>query len=49
MTLDAPAPARTTDPMLPRPFRVIGTHLDTRDTMTLALEPTSGPPLNATP
>ena len=45
MTLDAPAPARTADPMLPRPFRVIGTHLDTRDTVTLSLEPTSGPPL----
>jgi NAD(P)H-flavin reductase len=33
------------DPMLPRPFRVVGTHLDTRDTVTLALEPVKGPPL----
>ena len=31
--------------MLPRPFRVIGTHLDTRDTVTLALEPLDGVPL----
>jgi NAD(P)H-flavin reductase len=33
------------DPMLPRPFRVVRTHLDTRDTVTLALEPHEGPPL----
>ena len=33
------------DPMLPRAFRVVGTHLDTRDTVTLALEPKVGPPL----
>jgi NAD(P)H-flavin reductase len=31
--------------MLPRPFRVVGTHLDTRDTVTLSLEPIGGPPL----
>lgn len=30
------------DPMLPRAFRVVGTHLDTRDTVTLALEPVGG-------
>ena len=49
MTVDAP-PATTrrdlpADPMLPRPFQVIGTHLDTRDTVTLALEPLDGAPL----
>jgi NAD(P)H-flavin reductase len=33
------------DPMLPRPFQIIGTHLDTRDTVTLALEPLDGVPL----
>jgi NAD(P)H-flavin reductase len=31
--------------MLPRPFRVLATHLDTRDTVTLALEPLDGVPL----
>jgi NAD(P)H-flavin reductase len=31
--------------MLPRRFRVMGTHLDTRDTVTLALEPLRGPAL----
>ena len=31
--------------MLPRPFQIIGTHLDTRDTVTLALEPLDGVPL----
>ncbi len=44
-----PGPARpdptTPDPMVPRQFRVQGTHLDTRDTVTLALEPLDGPPL----
>jgi NAD(P)H-flavin reductase len=38
-------PAHGPDPMLPRLYRVIGTRLDTRDTVTLALEPVSGPPL----
>ena len=33
------------DPMIPRAFGVVGTHLDTRDTVTLALEPIDGPPL----
>ena len=49
MSVDVPtAPAGhelPDDPMLPRPFRVIGTHLDTRDTVTLALEPLDGVPL----
>ena len=50
MTTQAPlAPAAghpaPVDPMLPRLFRVVDTHLDTRDTVTLALEPRSGPPL----
>jgi NAD(P)H-flavin reductase len=31
--------------MLPRPFRVVRTHLDTHDTVTLSLEPVVGPPL----
>jgi NAD(P)H-flavin reductase len=31
--------------MIPRAFGVVGTHLDTRDTVTLALEPLDGPPL----
>lgn len=34
-----------TDPMLPRPFRVVATHLDTRDTVTMSLEPVDGVPL----
>jgi NAD(P)H-flavin reductase len=33
------------DPMLPRPFLISGTRLDTRDTVTLALEPVDGTPL----
>jgi NAD(P)H-flavin reductase len=33
------------DPMLPRPFQIVGTRLDTRDTVTLALEPVDGVPL----
>ena len=33
------------DPMAPRPFRVLGTRLDTRDTVTLSLAPVAGPPL----
>lgn len=33
------------DPMIPRAFEVVGSHLDTRDTVTLTLEPTDGPPL----
>ncbi len=53
MTRPAPAPAQAApldgtsapDPMLPRRFRVMGTHLDTRDTVTLALEPLVGPAL----
>jgi hypothetical protein len=31
--------------MLPRPFRVVGHHLDTDDTVTLSLEPVDGMPL----
>ncbi len=31
--------------MLPRPFRVIGSRLDTDDTVTLSLEPLDGDPL----
>jgi NAD(P)H-flavin reductase len=31
--------------MLPRPFRIVATHLDTRDTVTLTLEPLDGQPL----
>lgn len=34
--------AIATDSMLPRTFRVVRTHLDTRDTVTLALEPIGG-------
>ncbi len=30
------------DPMLPRQFQIVGTRLDTRDTVTLALEPVDG-------
>ena len=49
MSVDAPTAtpghAVPVDPMLPRPFQVIGTHLDTRDTVTLALEPLDGVPL----
>lgn len=33
------------DPMLPRPFRVVASHLDTDDTVTLSLEPLDGEPL----
>lgn len=42
---EAHAPTGTGDAMLPRPFRVERTRLDTRDTVTLALEPVGGPPL----
>jgi len=41
----APVHELPADPMLPRPFQIIGTHLDTRDTVTLALEPLDGVPL----
>jgi NAD(P)H-flavin reductase len=44
----ATAPAGP-DPMLPRLFRVVGTHLDTRDTVTLALVPADGVPLQFRP
>ncbi len=40
----SPATAAS-DPMLPRPFRVVETRLDTRDTVTLSLEPVEGAPL----
>jgi NAD(P)H-flavin reductase len=33
------------DPMIPRAFSVVRAHLDTRDTVTLSLEPLDGPPL----
>ena len=33
------------DPMIPRAFAVVDLRLDTRDTVTLALEPIDGPPL----
>ncbi len=42
----APSPDLLTDPMIPRRFAVVGTHLDTRDTVTLALEPIDGVPLS---
>lgn len=32
--------------MVPRPFRVTGTRRDTHDTVTLSLEPVTGPPLS---
>lgn len=35
----------STDPMLPRQFRVADSHLDTDDTVTLSLEPLDGRPL----
>jgi NAD(P)H-flavin reductase len=41
----AHAAAAAADPMLPRPFRVTARHLDTRDTVTLALDPLDGVPL----
>lgn len=41
----APASGACADPMLPRPFRVTGNRLDTRDTVTLSLEPVDGDPL----
>ncbi len=41
----APTSAGTVDAMLPRPFRVERTRLDTRDTVTLFLEPIDGPSL----
>ena len=45
MTVDAPTATAGHDPiidaMLPRPFQVVATRLDTRDTVTLALEPGS--------
>ena len=44
MTATAAAQAHA-DPMLPRPFRVIGSRLDTDDTVTLSLEPLDGDPL----
>ncbi|MGB8022671.1 MAG: FAD/NAD(P)-binding protein [Candidatus Nanopelagicales bacterium] len=40
------APLSGQDPMLPRLFQVVGTHLDTRDTVTLSLEPVDGPPIS---
>jgi NAD(P)H-flavin reductase len=43
--LAAPVAVHGPDPMVPRPFRVAGTRLDTRDTVTLSLEPDDGPPL----
>ena len=45
MTATAAAHAHA-DPMLPRPFRVIGSRLDTDDTVTLSLEPLDGDPLD---
>ena len=49
MTVGAPIAASTRDvppdPMIPRPFGVVASHLDTRDTVTLSLEPVDGPPL----
>ena len=41
----AESPVRTVDAMLPRRFRVVGSHLDTDDTVTLSLEPLEGSPL----
>jgi NAD(P)H-flavin reductase len=45
----AVATAAPVDPMLPRPFRVVGNRRDTRDTVTLALEPVTGKPLPFVP
>jgi NAD(P)H-flavin reductase len=39
------APALAASPFDVRPFRVVRRHQDTRDTVTLALEPLDGPPL----
>jgi len=36
-------------PMTPRPFRVVRRRRDTHDTVTIELEPESGPPLEAQP
>lgn len=38
-------PPTAPDPMLPRPFKVVASHLDTDDTVTLSLEPVAGDPL----
>jgi NAD(P)H-flavin reductase len=35
--------------MLPRPFRVIGNHRETRDTVTLSLQPVAGPRVDFVP
>lgn len=49
MSVNAPAPAPgpdlLVDPMIPREFAVVATHLDTLDTVTLTLEPLDGIPL----
>jgi NAD(P)H-flavin reductase len=49
MSVGAPTAAASRDlppdPMIPRAFGVVDTRLDTRDTVTLALEPIGGPPL----
>lgn len=39
------APHAPVDPMAPRPYRVTRSRQDTRDTLTLELEPVDGPPL----
>ena len=39
------APHAPADPMAPRPYRVTRSRQDTRDTLTLELEPVEGPPL----
>lgn len=38
-------PPVSRDPMVPRPFRVVASHLDTDDTVTLSLEPMGSDPL----
>ena len=42
MPVEAAAPAAAPDVLLPRPFRVAATRRDTRDTVTLELEPLDG-------
>jgi len=37
------------DPMQPRPFRVVDRRADTTDTVTLGLEPVTGPPMTFAP
>lgn len=49
LTRNGGNPDCSADPMLPRPFRVAHTRRDTYDTVTLGLEPVTGPPLAFAP